>query len=155
MAELNAARVDLIGRTFKRWGKLTLAGMLLGTMAILPAVPNLPVIQAQESPAATENAPGPQPPRRPRGRLPTYFARVVTAQQRETIYDLQAQYQEQLDELLEQVRKLEQQRDMEVFQVLNPEQQQQVKAWNEEARQRRVGRGAPPTVSTPDDDAEN
>lgn len=155
MRELSAERVVVTGSRFPRWGKSALAGMLLGTIAILSVVPSFPVVHAQESPAATENAPAPQPPRRPRGRLPTYFARVVTAQQREQIYDLQAQYQEQLDELLEQVRKLEAQRDMEVFQVLTPEQQQQVNAWNEEARQRRAGGGTRPTVASPQEEAEN
>jgi len=111
--------------------------LLLAAVVLGPPVTQ--ATRAQERPASEEGDAAAPQPRRPRGRLPTYFARVVTAQQREKIYDLQSQYQEQLDTLLEQVRKLEQQRDMEVFDVLTPEQQQQVTAWTEEARQRRAG----------------
>jgi hypothetical protein len=124
---------------------LLLAGLLLLPPASGPS-------QAQESPAAVEEQPATPPARRPLRRLPTYFARVVTAQQREKIYELQAQYQEQLDELLEQVRQIEQQRDKEVFDVLTPEQQEQVKAWTEEARQRRAASrsGASPSPQPSD-----
>ena len=111
---------------------LLLAAVILGT-------PVTQAARAQDRTASEEGETAAPQPQRPRGRLPTYFARVVTAQQREKIYDLQSQYQEQLDTLLAQVRKLEQQRDMEVFDVLTPEQQQQVTAWTEEARQRRAG----------------
>jgi Spy/CpxP family protein refolding chaperone len=122
-----------LGTAFVGTWQLT---VLLAALALLPL--SSPPVEAQERPAAVADEPAMPPTRRPLRRLPTYFARVVTTQQREKIYELQAQYQEQLDALLDQVRKLEQERDKEVFQVLTPEQQQQVTAWTEEARQRRA-----------------
>ena len=128
-------------------------GLLMLAVVLCP--PLIDTAPAQDRPAAEESEGGTLQPRRPRGRLPTYFARVVTAQQRETIYDLQMKYQEQLDVLLEQVQKLEQQRDMEVFDVLSPEQQQQVTAWTEEARQRRAAGRASPSPRNDSPENEN
>ncbi len=72
-----------------------------------------------------------------RGRLPMFYSRVVTSEQREQIYAIQRKYQKQIDELTAQLRALQAQRDEEIHAVLTPEQQKQIAAWMEELRQRR------------------
>src|SRR5688500_152304 len=86
---------------------------------------------AQEAPAAAETPK--KEAKKPRGRLPLYFAKVVTSEQREKIYGIQATYQEQMDALMEQLSALEQKRDAEVQAVLTPEQQKRVADMLEEA----------------------
>lgn len=100
-----------------------------------------------EKPAAEAPAEKKPAPKKPRGRLPAYYAKVVTAAQREEIYSIQGQYQEQIDALMKQLAEIEAKRDAEVAAVLTPEQQKQVAEMVEEARQRRAalrGRRAMP-----------
>jgi Spy/CpxP family protein refolding chaperone len=72
-----------------------------------------------------------------RGRLPNYFRQVVTPDQREKIYSIQAKYVEQIAVLEKQIADLEAKRDAEVDTILTPEQREKVKALAEEARKRR------------------
>ena len=62
----------------------------------------------------------------PRGRLPAYYADVVTEEQREKIYTVQRKYADQLKKLQEQIEALEGQRDAEIEAVLTPEQKAKV-----------------------------
>ena len=61
-------------------------------------------------------------PKKPRGRLPAYFAAVVTTKQRETIYEIQATFNAQIEELRQQIATLEAQRNKDVDAVLSPDQ---------------------------------
>lgn len=83
----------------------------------------------------------------PRGRLPNYYTRVVTPEQREKIYGIQQQYAMKIEALEKQLAELVAQRDAEVDKVLTPEQRTQVKALADEAaaraRQRRQQADAP------------
>jgi hypothetical protein len=75
---------------------------------------------------------------KPRGRLPMYYAKVVNQQQREQIYDLQANFDQQIADLMAQVHALEMQRDEEIAGVLTPDQQAQVAEMVDNARKRRA-----------------
>jgi len=77
---------------------------------------------AEAKPAAEKKAPA-----KPRGRLPMYYSAVVSPQQREQIYAIQAKYAPQIEELEKQFEALKKQRDAEVEAVLAPEQQAKVK----------------------------
>lgn len=57
-----------------------------------------------------------------KGRLPPYYAQIVTDQQREVIYVLQAKYGQQIEALKQQIEMLEKQCDVEVENVLSPQQ---------------------------------
>jgi len=57
-----------------------------------------------------------------KGRLPPYYAGIVTDQQRDAIYLLQAKYAQQLAAIQEQMDALEKQRDKEIENVLTPQQ---------------------------------
>lgn len=74
------------------------------------------------------------------GRLPTYFAAVVSQKQREAIYKLQADYEAQLEKLQAQLDALMVDRDREIDAVLSDEQLAEVTKKREEAKKRREER---------------
>lgn len=80
---------------------------------------------------------------KPRGRLPAYFSSVVTPEQREKIYAIQARYAEELDNLQQQLDMLVVQRDKEVEDVLTPEQKAKVMQMRDDARDRRAASKKP------------
>jgi len=88
-----------------------------------------------------------------RGRLPNYFAAVVSQSQREQVYAIQARYAKQIDDLQRQIDELETARDKEVDGVLTAEQLEKVNAKREEAKARRAARSKKSTASKkkPDD----
>lgn len=109
-------------------------------------------VTAQEAAPAVKPAVVKPERAKPRGRLPAYYARVVSATQREKIYDIQAKFDEQLKMLEEQLAALVSQRDSEVEAVLTDEQKQQIAGFEAEAKARR-GAGGAPAEETPAADA--
>jgi len=77
-----------------------------------------------------------------RGRLPAYFSQLVTIEQREEIYSIQARFSEPIAELTKQLKETTDRRDREVMEVLSVEQQQKLNALKEAARKRREVRAA-------------
>jgi hypothetical protein len=75
-----------------------------------------------------------------RQRLPAYFAKVVTASQRQQIYVIQASSRKQIERLQEQLSQLLRQRAQEVDLVLSPDQLQQVQTLRAAAAARRKHR---------------
>jgi endonuclease/exonuclease/phosphatase (EEP) superfamily protein YafD len=72
-----------------------------------------PLLMAQDEAKPMANRP----------RLPRYYAKVVTPQQRKEIYGIQAQYQAEIDALQKQLDALTQKRDAEIRGTLDAEQQ--------------------------------
>ena len=60
--------------------------------------------------------------REQRGRLPNFFRHVVTATQREKMYDISKKYESQIAALEKQLADLEAKRDAEIEAMLTPEQ---------------------------------
>lgn len=87
-----------------------------------------------ETPQATDAK---RPRAKPRGRLPAYFGKVVDAEQRERIYDIQRSYAEQIEPLRQQLVQLDEQLRAEVREVLSDEQQQEIDELVDKARARR------------------
>jgi Spy/CpxP family protein refolding chaperone len=116
---------------------------LLGSLCAVVLLAGLMVVG---SPLAQEKPGEAEPPARPRaqarGRLPNYYRQVVTPDQREKIYAVQAKYVEQIEALEKQILDLEAKRDTEVEALLSPEQKEKVKALREEARKRREAAAA-------------
>ncbi|GIW93835.1 MAG: hypothetical protein KatS3mg110_1876 [Pirellulaceae bacterium] len=108
------------------------AGILAATVAAAGVIPALAV--QEESRPATETKQRTEF----RGRLPMFYSRVVTPEQREQIYAIQRKYQKQIDELTAQLRAVQAQRDEEIHAVLTPEQQKQIATWMEELQKRRA-----------------
>jgi hypothetical protein len=75
---------------------------------------------------------------KPRGRLPNLFGKLgVSADQREKIYAVQAEFDPQIDELLDRVEELRAQRNSEVEAVLTDAQREQLARLREEQAARR------------------
>lgn len=137
--------------------RLTTFALLFASFALAPTLGRLnTAVGQQESPATAEQDDGKTEaaPKRakPRGRLPVYYSRVVSQEQREEIYALQAKYQTQIAKLLLEVEKLEMQRDKEVREVLTDEQREKVDALVAEAKAKREARrksSGSPSTDTP------
>lgn len=71
------------------------------------------------------------------GRLPAYYSQVVTKEQREKIYAVQAKYADEIEKLLEQVGTLEKNQIEEIEAVLSQEQLDQVMKLASEAKSKR------------------
>ena len=87
--------------------------------------------QDEAKPAATKKV-----AKKPRGRLPNFYAKVVDATQRKAIYAVQAKYSEEIGVLRKQIDELTAQRNAEVREVLTEEQQKEVDALTEAARKK-------------------
>ena len=121
----------------QRWMGMV-ASMLVLTMLVAAAPaqgPAKPSAKAPAKPAATSTTPA---RKKPRGRLPAYFGKVVSAKQRDQIYSIQAKYNAQIEKLQAQLKTLIAQRDGDVEQVLSTEQRAEV----QQLREQRKARGA-------------
>ncbi len=77
-------------------------------------------------------------PAKPRGRLPVYYSRVVTPDQREEIYSIQQKYEPEVAKLEAELEALRGKIQAEVEGVLSKEQLAQVQKLTEEAAARRA-----------------
>lgn len=91
---------------------------------------------------------------KPRGRLPAYFATVVSQEQREKVYSIQGKYSKQIEDLQRQMDELTATRDKEVDGVLTPEQLEKVNAKRDEAKAKRASRSKKPAASKKPTDKE-
>ena len=82
-----------------------------------------------------------------RGRLPAYFAAIVSTEQRQKVYDLQTAYAEKIAALEEQIAQLVVQRDKDVDAVLTPEQSAEVSRKRAEAAAKRKARQGQSTAA--------
>ena len=81
------------------------------------------VRQEKAATKAGEKAAPAKVAKKPRGRLPAYYAQVgLSSKQRDGIYAVQAVYGKQIDELQKQIDALKEKEDAEVVAVLTPEQ---------------------------------
>jgi predicted house-cleaning noncanonical NTP pyrophosphatase (MazG superfamily) len=88
--------------------------------------------------------------KKPKGRLPAYYGKVVTDKQREQIYEIQAKFTEQIVKLQEQLNALAAKRDAEIEQVLTDEQRAEIARLKSERKARRTNgsaEDAPPNGS--------
>jgi hypothetical protein len=72
-----------------------------------------------------------------KGRLPPYYGDIVTEQQRSAIYAIQAKYETQINNLKAQLELLEQQRDVDIENVLTPLQKEALRKKRADATARR------------------
>lgn len=68
-----------------------------------------------------------------KGRLPAYYADIVTEEQRDKIYTIQAKHQDKIAELTASLAAANKARDAEIEAVLTPEQKVKLKAAQDEA----------------------
>lgn len=129
---------------------MLLAGVVLpglassGRFAMHPL--STPVVQGQEAKAPadgkSDEAKVAKKRAEPRGRLPAYFGEVVSNDQREKIYDIQAKYLMQIGKLQDEIAKLEESREKDVLAVLTEEQMAKVKQLQNDAKAKRAAAAA-------------
>ncbi|PHR86646.1 MAG: hypothetical protein COA78_37785 [Blastopirellula sp.] len=95
---------------------------------------------ADEAKPAAEAKPAVKKRAQARGRLPNYYAKIVTEEQRKKIYGIQKQYAKQLAELQAQLAKIKADRDGEVEAVLSVDQLAKVKKLIDEAAAKRAAK---------------
>jgi Spy/CpxP family protein refolding chaperone len=77
-----------------------------------------------------------------KGRLPAYYGQIVNPAQRQRIYQIQANYDPQIEALLAQIETLTEKRDAEIRAVLSPEQQQRLDTLIQGAKANRAAKAA-------------
>lgn len=87
--------------------------------------------------------------KKPRGRLPAYYRYVVTPQQREAIYKIQAEFAPKIAELQAQLKALTKERDQKVSAVLTPEQRKKVEDLRGAAKAKRAQKTKKPARKQP------
>ena len=112
--------------------------VLVAGMAVTPSWAQDPKVNPTI--ARGKGEPEAKPPRKVRGRLPAYYSRVVSQEQREEIYAIQARFAAEMQKLKEQLEAMEQARDKEVSGVLTADQKKQVDAMVAAARAKRAAR---------------
>jgi hypothetical protein len=81
----------------------------------------------QEKAAEKEKAAPPKAAKKPRGRLPAYYAQIgLSTEQRDEIYAVQATYRKPIEDLHKQIEALQKKQDAEVVAVLKPEQKEKL-----------------------------
>jgi len=102
------------------------------------------IAEAQEGAAAkapAAGAKGEAAGRRARaGQLPPYYREVVSEEQRQKIYAIQAEYNSQIAELEAKVAQLRKERDAKIEAVLTPEQKKQIEDLRAAAKTKRQPR---------------
>ena len=128
---------NIQGRWF-RVLSLLLAGLVFsGTSSAQEKKPEKSPAKAVE---ATKSA---KTRRKPKGRLPAYYSRVVNAVQREKIYEVQADFTAKIEKLMAEVNKLREEMSTAVANVLSADQRAQVEEFRNQARQRRNRKTTP------------
>ena len=106
-------------------------------LSLLTAFVAQPILVGQEKAA-----------KKAKGRLPPYFAQVVTEKQRTNIYAIQKKYADQLEALEQQVKSLQEQRDSEIEGVLTDEQKEKLYQLRADAAGKRKSKTAAAAETT-------
>jgi hypothetical protein len=110
------------------WKKVLICAVAVPVIGML--VLNSPLSIGQDKAKKAETT---EKTTKPKGRLPAYFADVVSADQKEKIYAIQAKYADQIKELNEQLEAVGKKQDDEIDAVLSAEQKAKVDAARAEA----------------------
>lgn len=117
---------------------------LLTAAVVFPLIASLSLAQAPEKKASDGAKPAAGAPAKarakPRGRLPAYYARVVSGEQREKIYAIQQSYEAKIADLQAQLKALTDKRDAEVAAVLTADQKAKVDQLASDAKAKRAAR---------------
>lgn len=103
--------------------------------------------------AIAQEAKEAKPSTKAKGRLPAYYKDVVTPDQKDKIYRIQAKYGEQIRKLAEEMKALTEQRDKEVEAVLTAEQKAKVDALKADNKKKPAAAAEESTTETSADAA--
>jgi Spy/CpxP family protein refolding chaperone len=124
--------------SLRNWLVGPITTLLLATLLVTAGAAQEPPANPGAEPPGKPAVTAPKERKKPRGRLPAYFAKVVTDKQREQIYEIQAKYNDQIAKLKEQLVELSTKRDSEVEQVLTDEQRAEIAKLKSQRRSRRA-----------------
>ncbi|HJT35643.1 MAG TPA: hypothetical protein VJ783_26685 [Pirellulales bacterium] len=117
---------------------------LLTAAIVFPLIASLGLAQAPDKKASSGAQPAAGAPAKarakPRGRLPAYYARVVSGEQRDKIYAIQQSYEAKIADLQAQLKALTDKRDAEVAAVLTADQKSKVDQLAADAKAKRATR---------------
>ena len=105
----------------------------------------LPSIRAEEEDPAKERSaaeaaaekPAKSKARKAKGRLPAFYGRVVTEEQRGEIYAIQTKYRPRIEDLTAELKRLRDKRREEVEAVLTSDQREQISMFRSKAKEGR------------------
>ena len=124
------------------WKKVVLASLasslLIGVMSLSTIGQEAKKGDDKAKPAAKERA-------KPKGRLPAYYKDVVTEEQRDQIYAIQAKYEKQLADLRDQIEAVQAKQTAEIEGLLSAEQKEKLAKVREEADTRKKEKAAKKT----------
>ena len=120
------------------WKKLLVALFVVGGAYGVLSAPAL-LAQKVEGKAETKAA---APEKKSYKRLPAYYGDVVDGAQKEKIYVLQEKWGKQIDELAEQIKALQKQRDAEIEGVLTADQKAKVEKTRADAKTKALEKAA-------------
>ncbi|HTN75300.1 MAG TPA: hypothetical protein VL096_08640 [Pirellulaceae bacterium] len=98
---------------------------VLATLTLV-AFTSLPLVSVQAQDANPKTEVKVKAPAKAKGRLPAYYKDVVTPDQKDKIYAIQAKYGDEISKLAEQMKAATAQRDAEIAAILTAEQKDKV-----------------------------
>ena len=116
---------------------------------VLTAAPGRGADEAAPAKAAAKTEKVEKARKQPRGRLPAYYATLVSAEQREKIYEIQARHAEKINALKTELAAAVKAQDDEVEAVLTPEQKEKLSQILAEAAAKRKKPAAKPPAAKP------
>lgn len=135
---------------------------LLTAAVVFPLIASLGLAQAPDKKANNGAKPAAGAPAKARakarGRLPAYYARVVSGDQRDKIYAIQQSYEAKIADLQAQLKALTDKRDAEVAAVLTADQKAKVDQLAADAKTKRAarsGKGDAEASDAADDDGDD
>ena len=118
------------------WKKVLILALALPLTA---ATVGSPLMLGQEKAAETKEA---KTAKAKKGRLPAYYADIVTEEQRTKIYEIQAKYSKELESLREQIAAVTEKQRAEIESILSPEQKDKLKKSEDDAAAKRKKKAA-------------
>ncbi|MHB8973511.1 MAG: hypothetical protein ACYC3X_28035 [Pirellulaceae bacterium] len=120
----------------------SLVTLLLMSLWTAVAAAQDPPPPGAAAPPAQAAAPENGAAKKPRGRLPAYYGKVVTDKQRAEIYAIQAKFNEEIAKLQEQLTTLSTKRDTEIEKLLTDEQRAEIARFKSERKARSASRSS-------------
>lgn len=124
------------------WKKLLVALCVVGGTSGVMCAPALLAQKAEGKAESKAAAPEKSKEAKSYKRLPAYYGDIVDGAQKEKIYSLQEKWGKQIDELAEQVKALQKQRDAEIEGVLTAEQKVKLEKTRADAKAKALEKAA-------------
>ena len=123
------------------WKKLLVAAVVVPVVGMLMIGVPLSIGQERSAAKKTETTQRAETPKKAKGRLPAYYADVVSEEQRDKIYAIQAKFEGKIKELQDQLAAIEKEQDAEIEKLLTAEQKAKIEAARKESADKKKKKG--------------